>query len=257
MDPTTQLILLYTTLFVAGVAAGFVNTMAGGGSLLTLPALMALGLPAHLANGTNRLAVVTQSLSGVLIFHREGKLHTPAIVPVAAPTIVGAIAGAAVATLLPSEVLKPVLLGTMIVMAFLMLVKPDLVSAPEDEEPRSAFRHPASLAGLFVAGVYGGFVQAGVGFVLLGVLGGLMRYDVVRANALKLVCTLLFGIAALAVFVIAAQVVWIPAAILAVGTVAGSQLGVRFAIKTDPKVLRAIVFACVLATCVAAFLQGP
>lgn len=246
---------LYAALVGAGVAAGFINTMAGGGSLLTLPALMLLGMPANVANGTNRLAVVAQSLSGVLAFHREDKLHTEAVLPVAAPTILGAIVGAGVAAWSPPEILEPVLLGTMIVMALLMLVRPKMVLADEGEEPGRPWKDPKALAGLFAAGLYGGFVQAGVGFVLLAVLGGVLRYDAVRANALKLVCTLLFGTVALGIFVYADQVVWIPAAVLAAGTVIGSQLGVRFAVKVDPKVLRAIIFVCVLATCIAVLVR--
>lgn len=249
-------LLLYAILLAAGVLSGFVNTMAGGGSLLTLPALMLLGLPADMANGTNRLSVVSQSLSGVIFFHREGKLHTGAFLPIALPTIAGALAGAGVAAIAPPSILKPILLGTMVVMAFLMILKPDIMFAKEEgEEPRSPLKHAPSMLGLFAAGLYGGFVQAGVGFVLLAVLGGQMRYDALRANALKLLCTLFFGIAALAVFVIAEQVVWIPAAVLAVGTVIGSQLGVRFTIKASPKLIRGIVFAGVVATCIAAALK--
>lgn len=253
IDPET--LALYGALLAAGVAAGFVNTMAGGGSLLTLPALMLLGLPANVANGTNRLAVVTQSLSGVHAFHREGKLHTPAVLSIAAPTIAGALAGAGAAAIAPAEILKPVLLGTMIVMALLMVVRSKAIAPADDEEPRAAWKHPGPIAGLFAAGLYGGFVQAGVGFVLLAVLGGLLRYDVVRANALKLVCTLLFSVPALAIFAFADQVAWIPAAILAVGTVAGSQLGVRFAVRARSRVVNAIIFVAVLATCVAALLD--
>lgn len=254
MDPET--LALYGTLLAAGVAAGFINTMAGGGSLLTLPALMLLGMPANVANGTNRLAVVTQSLSGVHAFHREGKLHTAAVLPVATPTIAGALLGAGAAAIAPPEILKPILLGTMIAMALLMLVRKKALTPSEDEEPRSPWKHPSALLGLFAAGVYGGFVQAGVGFVLLAVLGGLLRYDAVRANALKLVCTLLFTLPALAIFAYADQVAWLPAAVLAVGTVAGSQLGVRFAVKAPARVINAIIFVCVVATSVAAFFES-
>lgn len=130
-----------------------------------------------------------------------------------------------------------------------------MVLADEDEEPGRPWKDPRALLGLFGAGLYGGFVQAGVGFVLLAVLGGVLRYDAVRANALKLVCTLLFGTVALGIFVYAGQVVWVPAVVLAVGTVIGSQLGVRFAVKANPKVIRAIIFVCVVATCVAAFFK--
>lgn len=246
---------LYAALVGAGVAAGFINTMAGGGSLLTLPVLMLLGLPANVANGTNRLSVVSQSVSGTLAFHRAGKLHTEAALPVAAPTIAGALVGAFAAAWAPPAILEPVLLGTLVLMALVMLVRPKLVLASPDEEPRRAWKSPASLLGLFGAGVYGGFVQAGVGFVLLAVLGGLLRYDAVRANALKLVCVLLFGLAALGVFVAHGQVEWIPATVLAVGTVVGSQLGVRFAIRADPRALRAFIFVCVVASCIGAYLK--
>lgn len=255
MTLAPETVAVYAALLGAGIAAGFINTMAGGGSLLTLPALMLVGLPPNVANGTNRLAVVSQSLSGALAFHKEGKLHTDAVLPIAAPTVLGAIAGAAVAAIAPPAILEPVLLGAMVVMAFVMLLKPNLVMAAGDEAPRSAWKHAPSWLGLFGAGVYGGFVQAGVGFVLLAVLGGLMRYDAVRANALKLVCTLLFGVPALAIFVVAGQVDWIPAVLLALGTVVGSQLGVRFAVKANPKAIRAIIVVTVIATCVAAFVR--
>jgi uncharacterized membrane protein YfcA len=252
-DLELETLLLYAILFGAGVVSGFVNTIAGGGSLLTLPALMLLGLPANVANGTNRLSVITQSLSGTLMFYRAGKLHTPALGSIALPTFVGAIAGAGVAAIAPADILKPVLLGTMIAMAVLMTLKP-VFAVEEGVEPRSAWQ-PASLAGLFAAGLYGGFVQAGVGFVLLAVLGGVMRYDTVRANALKLACTLIFGVGALAVFAAAAQIVWIPAAVLAVGTVVGSQLGVKFALKANAKVVRGIILVTVIASCIAAALK--
>lgn len=250
-----EAIALYATLFGAGVGAGFINMIAGGGSLLTLPALMLLGLPANVANGTNRLAVVSQSLSGVLAFRRAGRLHTEAILPVAAPTVLGAIGGAAAAAVAPPEILEPVLLGTMILMALVLVLAPKVMMAGEDETPRAPWRHAPSWLGLFGAGVYGGFVQAGVGFVLLAVLSGVLRYDALRANALKLVCTLVFSVPALGIFVLAEQVEWIPAVLLALGTVTGSQLGVRFAVRTQPKVIRVLVSVCVVATCVAAFLR--
>jgi uncharacterized membrane protein YfcA len=237
---------------LAGVAAGFVNTMAGGGSLLTLPALMLLGLPADVANGSNRLSVVTQSVSGVWLFHKSGKLVTRSIAGVVLPTVVGSAIGALVASRVPTEVLEPVLLMTLILVALLMAFAPHAV-APEGEEPK-----PVGLKGvlgLFMAGLYGGFIQAGVGFVLLGVLGGLLRYDLVRANALKLVCTTIFGVVALGIFVAAGQVAWIPSIVLAVATVVGSQLGVRFALKVEPHVIRRLVLICVIASGVAAALR--
>jgi uncharacterized protein len=240
-------------LMVAGIAAGFVNTMAGGGSLLTLPALMLLGLPADVANASNRLSVVTQSLSGVWLYRREGKLPTESVAGVVLPTVCGSAVGAFVASRVPTTVLKPALVATMIIVALLMVFAPDVV-APEGETPR-----PMGLRsglGLFAAGLYGGFIQAGVGFVLLSVLGGVLRYDLLRANALKLVCTAIFGVVALGIFVAAGQVAWVPAIALSIATVVGSQLGVRFALEVEPQLIRRLILVCVVASCIAALLKG-
>jgi hypothetical protein len=249
-------VVAHVLLAAAGIIAGFVNTIAGGGSMLTLPALMLLGLPADLANGTNRLSVVSQSLSGVWAFHRRGRLELDSLGPIAVPTVLGAAAGAAVASQVPPELLKHVLLGTMLAVAIVMMVRPNAITAPEDSQPRLDQRKLAAFLGLFGAGLYGGFVQAGVGFVLLSVLGGVIRYDVVRANALKLACTLIFGCVAVGVFALADQIVWGMGALLAGYTVIGSQLGVRFALRVRHGVIRWIIFVAVVATCVAALIEG-
>lgn len=238
---------------IAGLVAGFVNTFAGGGSMLTLPALMLLGLPADVANGTNRLCVVTQTAAGLWSFQREGKLPSEALPSVVVPTLVGATLGAfAAAQWLPREWVKPVLLGTMLAMAVAMLLAPKLL-APDagSERPLNA----SAAVGLFFAGLYGGFVQAGVGFVLLAVLGGMLRYDLVRANALKLAVILVFGVVALGIFVAAGQVEWVAASVLAVATVIGARLGVRFAIDVAPRTLRIVVFVLVVITTLAAAMR--
>jgi hypothetical protein len=253
MDETA---LLHIGLAAAGIGAGFVNTMAGGGSMLTLPALMLLGLPADQANGTNRLSVVSQSLTGALAYRKAGKLDEQAIAPMLIPAIAGALAGAAVASQVPEGVLKIVLLSTMIAMAVITLVFPAAIGAGEGGEPRRLSRSPAGIAGMVGAGLYAGFIQAGVGFILIAVIGGVLRYDIVAANALKLICTLVFGIVALAVFAVAGQVVWLTALLLAVYTTAGAQLGVRFALRVPARVIRWIVFVAVIASCVAAYLKG-
>ena len=253
MDET---VLLHLGLAAAGIGAGFVNTVAGGGSMLTLPALMLLGLPADQANGTNRLSIVTQSLSGVLGFRKAGRLDERAIGPLLIPTALGALAGAIIASQVPEQILKYVLLTTMIAMAAVTLLWPGAVGAVEGREPARLSRSPAGIAGMIAAGLYAGFIQAGVGFILIAVLGGVLRYDIIAANALKLVCTLVFGLVALAVFALAGQVVWLTALLLSLYTVVGSQLGVRFALRVPKKVVRWIVFFAVVASCVAAYLKA-
>ncbi|MEJ6591224.1 MAG: TSUP family transporter, partial [SAR86 cluster bacterium] len=101
-------------LLTAGVIGGFINTLAGGGSMLTLPALMLLGMPADIANATNRVGVLFQSLAGVKGFKDQDKLDSSAIGPVLIPTLLGALVGSLFAAYLPVGVLKPILLGTMV-----------------------------------------------------------------------------------------------------------------------------------------------
>ena len=237
-----------------GILATVVNVMAGGGGMIVLPALMALGLPADVANGTYRLGVVTQSIAGTAAMRREGKLDTGSIVPILIPTVLGAIVGALFATWVPREVLKPIMLVTMILMAALIAFRKQTLIPPEGPTltPQQA---PRSFVGLFVAGVYGGFIQAGVGFLLLGVLVGTLRHNLITGNALKLVITLAFGTVSLGIFVWAGLVSWVPAAVLAVASIVGAQLGVRLMLRVPLAGLRWFVFACVVATSIAAWLR--
>lgn len=241
-------------LAAAGVLATVVNVMAGGGGMIVLPALMALGLPADVANGTYRLAVVTQSIAGTSALRREGKLDTRSIVPILIPTILGAVAGALLATRVPRDLLKPIMLATMIVMAAVIVLRKRTL-IPDEGPTLTPQEAPRSYVGLFLAGVYGGFIQAGVGFLLLGVLVGTLRHNLVSGNALKLVVTLAFGTVSLAIFVWAGLVSWTPALVLAAASIIGARIGVRLMLKVPAAGLRWFVFACVVATCIAAWLR--
>lgn len=238
----------------AGVLATLVNVIAGGGGMIVLPVLMALGLPADIANGTYRLGVVTQSISGAAALDSAGKLDRASLVPILIPTVLGAAIGALIATWIPNSLLKPIMLVTMMVMAALIVFrKRTLVT--DGGSPLTPQQAPSSFVGLFLAGVYGGFIQAGVGFLLLGVLVGTLRHDLITANALKLVVTLVFGVVTLAIFVWAGLVSWTPAIVLAVSSVVGARLGVRLMLKAPASGLRWFVFACVVATCIVAWLR--
>jgi hypothetical protein len=241
-------------LAAAGVLATVVNVLAGGGGMIVLPALMALGLPADVANGTYRLGVVTQSIAGTTAMRREGKLDTGSIVPILIPTVLGAVVGALLATWVPREVLKPIMLGTMILMAALIAFRKQTL-IPGEGPALTPAEAPGSYVGLFLAGVYGGFIQAGVGFLLLGVLVGTLRHNLITGNALKLVITLAFGTVSLGIFAWAGLVSWAPAVVLAAASIVGARLGVRLMLKVPVAGLRWFVFACVVATCIAAWLR--
>ncbi len=244
--------LMICLLLFTGVVSGFINTLAGGGSMITLPALMMLGMPVDVANATNRVGVLMQSLTGAKGFSDQDRLDKSAVFPILVPTIVGALAGSLLASFMPVWVLKPVLLVSMITMALVMVVRPQAIIPVDGTAPYKLTDRPAAWLGLFLAGVYGGFVQAGVGFILIAALAGGLRYDLVRTNALKNLCTAVFSGVALVIFAMRGQVWWIPGLILAVGSVAGAMASVRFTINVSQNTLKWILFVMVTATCVGA-----
>lgn len=240
----------------AGLATGFLNMVAGGGSLISLPVLMLLGLPADVANGTNRLAIVSQSLAGTTAFQRLGRYDRRGVAWVLTASAAGAAAGAFAATLVPAAALRIVLLVVMIAMSLTILVSPSAIGvAADDSTPRWETHRAAGAAGLFAAGLYGGFIQAGVGFLLMAVLGGILRYDVLGTAALKTLSTLVFSAIALAIFAAAHLVDWPIAALLAAYTTVGALAGVRVAQRAPHRILRVVAFTAALAVAVAALLR--
>jgi len=246
-------VLSVTLLITAGFLAGFINTIAGGGSMLTLPAFMIFGMPADIANATNRVGIFLQSIAGAKSFHSKGKLAPSTIVPTLIPTLVGALFGSLLASYLPVSWLKPALLSTMLGMAVLMVVRPSVVAPPEGTPAFTLKEKPLAAIGLFFAGFYGGFVQAGVGFIIIAAVAGGLRYDLVRTNALKMAITAALTVVALGVFILRGQVLWIPGLIMAVGTVAGAMASVQFAISVPQSVLKWVLFAMVIIACAAAY----
>lgn len=133
MDYDITLLFILATM---GFIAGGINTVAGGGSNLTLPVLMLLGLPADVANGTNRVAVVLQSIVGIRGFKKYDRLDVPAIMPILVPNLAGGIVGSLAAAIIPTIALKPILLGTIITMSLVILIRPNFI-APPRRNPRT------------------------------------------------------------------------------------------------------------------------
>jgi uncharacterized membrane protein YfcA len=216
----------------AGLVAGALNTFAGGGSVLTVPALMLLGggMPADAANATSRVSVLAQCLAGSATFARGGVVPTESIPRVVPPTLLGAIGGAWLATWLPAHIFKPLLLGTLVVMALALLIDPTRFAPAPGAEPRRA-PGPLAMGLLFVAGVYGGVLQAGAGLVLLAIFSGGLRFDLVRANALKALVMLVYIAATVVVFASADLVRWVPAAAMSAGSLVGAWVAARVAMS--------------------------
>lgn len=239
-------------LLATGLLAGVINTLAGGGSNLTLPALMMMGLPADVANATNRVGVFLQCLVGMRGFDKHDKLPRTDLTGILLPTLLGGAVGALMASFMPNLWLKPVLLLTMIGMSVLILVRPATVAPEQGVRPLMVKGNRAAWLSLFAAGIYGGFVQAGVGFILIAALAGSLRYDLVRTNALKMACTAAFTVIALGIFIWRDQVMWLPGLVLALGTMAGARMAVGLALNVSQNFLKWFLFAMTLCASAAA-----
>jgi hypothetical protein len=236
----------YLMLILAGVGiiAGFINTLAGSGSLLTLPVLMFLGLPANVANGTNRIAILLQNMVGVTSFRQQQVLDFKHGLWFGLPAIIGAITGAQLAISLNEDIMQKVIGGLLVFMFFLILYKPSKwlkENAMPDKKPGIV-----QVIIFFFIGMYGGFIQAGVGFFLLAglVLGAGM--DLVRANAVKVFIVLLYTPLALLLFILNDQVNFLYGFILAAGNMLGALIGSRVAVNKGVKFVRWILLIAIL-----------
>lgn len=238
----------------AGLIAGWVNTLAGAGGLVAIPALLLTGLSPHTANGTLRLAIIAQSVVGAASFRRAERLPGRPLLVFLPIIIVGGAAGTLLATSLSERVLGALELGVLVVMALGLLVRPSWFLPAAAEEPRPLSIGPA--LGLLAAGFYGGLVQAGVGLLLLAVLCGLLRFDLVRGNAIKLAGTLSFNVVSLVIFALAGQVEWRRGLLLSLGSIVGAALAVRFALRRGQDAIRWVLIVAVLAAVVAIILRA-
>lgn len=229
-------------LLVVGVIAGVINTMAGGGSLLVLPILIGLGLPAGVANGSSRLAVATQSAAAAATFHRRGVRAHRLSARLAGPMIGGALLGSWLVTQIDDWLFRALLGVLLLVWAVILVVQPDRFLRPPDQEREP---NPSTYLLAIAVGIYGGALQAAVGFLLIALLSGQLGYDLIRANSVKVTLVLAYTLIALPVFVLADQVAWVPAIVLAIGTVVGAWLGARWQLAKGSAVVRWFVLAMV------------
>jgi len=222
-----------------GVVAGYLNVMAGGGSLLTVPALMFLGVPGHVANGTNRIAILAQNITAVSTFYRRGFHDFKLGLSLAACAIPGAILGAWLGVHLQGEwfnrFLAAVMLFVMLLMASNRTV--DQVKALQAEPKNLLLGHVM----MFGAGVYGGIIQIGVGFILMAILYRVMGIDLVRVNMYKVLIVLCYTIAALAVYASQLELFWLAGIALAIGNSIGGWLGARWSISKGEAAIRTVL----------------
>ena len=215
---------LYPLLILGGLVAGFVNTLAGGGSMLTLPLLIFVGLPANVANGTNRVAILIQNISGVLAFRSRGVNPWKEAVWLCIPAGLGAAVGASVAVELDPEVLERIFGAVLIVLCGVILFQPTRLLEGRTTVGGSARPSFKAFATFFVVGFWGGFAQVGVGFLFLGGMILCSELNLVYANAVKLFVILCFTVVSLLIFVVNGQVAFLPGLVMAVGNAVGARV---------------------------------
>jgi uncharacterized membrane protein YfcA len=231
-------------IFFAGILSGFLNTVAGGGSLLVLPLLVFSGLDMGVANATNRVAILLQSLVAARSFFREGALDVRKSGAAVLPAVLGALFGTVVAIRLDEKMLRGSIALLILAMAFLLVFRPSMWENPK------RIRMPFWLHGalFFLIGVYGGFVQAGVGFFLIWALVGLGGRDLVQANAEKVFLVGCFTAVSLTLFASQGLVRIGTGLVLAAGSMIGAHLGARFAVSRGNRAIRLILAATVMAS---------
>ncbi|MHC4944741.1 MAG: sulfite exporter TauE/SafE family protein [Planctomycetota bacterium] len=237
---------IYPLLVLGGFAAGFINTLAGGGSMLTLPLLIFAGLPADVANGTNRVAILIQNISGVLGFRSRGIKPWRIGFWLCLPACLGAVAGASTAAEVDPLLLERIFGGVLIVLCAFLFLHPSRALV---ERPESLGQAPLSLksfAVFFVVGFWGGFAQVGVGFLFLAGLILCSNLNLVHGNAVKIFTILIFTVLALGIFFAHGQVALVPGLVMAVGNAAGAWTASVLSVKKGAGWVRNFLLAAAL-----------
>jgi hypothetical protein len=236
----TELVILAA----GGFAAGVINTLAGGGSLITVGLLVFLGLPGTVANGTNRVGVLFQSVTSAWRFRAEGVSGFASAVPVLIPVLVGSLLGAYAISRVTPEFFER-LFGVVMLALLIPMLRPS-ASGGSSTQTRSPWSPAVRTAIFFGIGLYGGAIQAGVGIFLIFALSR-AGYDLVRANSIKVVVIAALTAIAVPVFIWSDQVSWPAALALVVGFALGGAVGVRLAVLGGEKLIRPVLGASVIA----------
>ncbi len=251
-------ILKLVLLVAVGIFSGFINVLAGGGSFLTLPALMFLGLPATVANGTNRIGILMQNIAAIRTFRRAGHFPLRLSLLLSIPAVAGSLLGARWAVTIGDEAFQKALAVIMLVMTLLALWNPKagpLPNAPPREESGlSGWQRAGLFPVFFIIGIYGGFVQAGIGFLIIASLV-FVGLDLVRVSALKLIVIFILTLPACAIFVSAGKMVLWAGLVLGVGNVIGAQIASTRALRKGHDWIKKVVTAAVLMTALGLLLK--
>lgn len=216
-------------LTITGIATGFLNVMAGGGSMLSVPIMIFLGVPGTVANGTNRIAILPQNISAVWAFYRKGFANFRLSLTLGLCTIPGTLIGATLAAKVPNDQFNTVLAVIMVIVLIVMSLPQPKTIAVNQNPSRNRL-----IAGHFLMGVigfWGGFIHIGVGFLLMPVLNRVMQLDLITTNAHKVFIVLCYTVVALLVFASQLSLVWKYGIALGIGTWIGAWIAANVQVK--------------------------
>ncbi len=234
-------------LFAAGVASGWINVLAGGGSILSVPVMVFLGLPGPVANGTNRIGIIAQNIFAVWGFFRKGFSDFRLSATLAACAAVGAFFGANAGVRLEGVWFDRTLAFIMICVLIIMITGVGQKPAPQEGRPRNLVLGHLLMVG---AGFWGGFIQIGVGFILMPILNRVMGLDLIRVNMHKVFIALVFSIVALAIFAANVEIEWVLGVALAAGYALGGWLGAHSTIAKGEALIKRVFYLALAAMAV-------
>ena len=236
--------LLNIIIFISGLIAGIINTLAGGGSLLTLPILIFSGLPPNIANGTNRVGLLIQSIFGTAGYYSKGIYSYPLSIYLGLSSLIGALIGAQIAIDIDPYLFNKILSIVIVTMVLLMLIKKKSFQNNLPERTSGKYLM-LSLVGFFFIGIYGGFINAGIGFIIMFFLNQFNRLNLVKTNATKVLLVLIYSLGALFLFAFNNAVDWKLGFILASGSSIGAWWSSRWSVERGEGVIKQILVVAV------------
>ena len=228
---------------LAGLVAGALNTVVGSGTLVTFPALLAVGYPPVLANVSNTVGLVPGSLSGAIGYRAELAGQAQRLVRLGCASVLGGITGAVLLLTLPEaafQAIVPVLIGLACVLVLLQPRISERLRARDGAPPRM-HGGPLLYAGIYAAGVYGGYFGAAQGVLIIAVMGVMLDEHLQRINAAKNVLAGLVNLVAALVFIAVTDVAWAAAGLIAIGSTVGGQVGAVFGRRIPAPALRVLI----------------
>ena len=231
-------------LLVTGMFASFLNVTSGGGSLVSLPILIFMGLPSTIANASNRLGIIGQNIFAVAGFQSKGVNAWPYSLYIALSAFFGAIVGARISANLNDELFNKVIAVIMVGVVLLTIFKPTPANRTLEEKTDTKSKFIGVIIFFFI-GIYGGFIQAGVGFLMIAALTSINGFSLVKTNSAKVFVALIYTLSAVAVFIYEEVINWEYGLVLAVGNAIGGWLTSRWSVKKGDRWIRRLLVVTV------------